>query len=152
MTFILKSISLRYGNRTCYELPDYYPGPRADVTLGTLRKVMIVQGRRGPALMLGFVEMIIWVSVVLKIITQLNSPFYGGSYALGFGLGNFLRVTLESYIGFGEQVVRVFTRITDLAGRLREAGYAGSPSWRTRPRRPCLCFVHPGLAHKRRVL
>ncbi|MDA9101313.1 DUF5698 domain-containing protein [Omnitrophica bacterium] len=95
----------------------------ADVTLGTLRTASIVQGRRAIAFMLGFVEMLIWVSVVLRIISHLHSPIYIVSYAIGFGIGNFLGVTVEGWLSFGQQVLRIFTRRLDMADALRKAGY-----------------------------
>ena len=93
-----------------------------DVTLGTLRTVSVIHGRRAAAFGLGFVEVLIWVVVVGKVIgTVGENPWYAVAYALGFALGNYLGITLEGRFAFGKQVVRVFTRRGgEIAASLRE--------------------------------
>ena len=39
-----------------------------DVSLGTLRVVMVTQGRRGRAAILGFFEVLIWVFAASRVI------------------------------------------------------------------------------------
>jgi uncharacterized protein YebE (UPF0316 family) len=82
----------------------------ADVTFGTLRTVSIVQGRRALAWGLGFAEILIWVFAVSKVITNLDQPLYALCYAFGFATGNYVGLTLERYLAWGNQVLRVFTR------------------------------------------
>ncbi len=97
----------------------------ADVSLGTLRTVAIVNGRKGMALTLGFFEVLIWIVVVSKVVTSLDVPAYAVSYALGYALGSYLGVMLEQSLAYGEQVLRVFTRQgVAVASALRQAGYA----------------------------
>lgn len=95
-----------------------------DVTLGTLRTVAVVHGRRGGAFVLGFLEVLIWVLVVSGVIATVQQhPWYAIPYALGFALGNWIGITLEQRFAFGRQVVRVFTRCgREVAERLREEG------------------------------
>ena len=96
----------------------------ADVSLGTIRTISVIHGRRITAWALGFVEVLIWVIVVSKVIENLSEPVYAIAYALGFATGNFVGITIESRIAFGEQVVRVFTRKgPEVSAVLREAGY-----------------------------
>lgn len=95
-----------------------------DVSLGTIRTIFVVNGRRGIACMLAFFEVLLWVVVVARVITNLNNPLYMISYAIGFALGNYVGMTVERWFAFGEQVVRIFTRDKSrLAEQLREAGY-----------------------------
>ena len=54
-----------------------------DVSLGTLRVVMVTQGRRALAAVLGFFEVFIWVMAVSKVVTNLRHPFFAVSYAAG---------------------------------------------------------------------
>lgn len=93
-----------------------------DVTLGTLRTVAVIHGRRAAAFGLGFVEVLIWVVVVGKVIgTVGENPWYAAAYALGFALGNYLGITIEGRFAFGKQVVRVFTRRgSEISASLRE--------------------------------
>lgn len=82
-----------------------------DVTLGTLRTVAVIHGRRTAAFVLGFVEVLIWVLVVSSVISTVKeNPWYAIAYALGFATGNYLGITIEGRFAFGKQVVRVFTR------------------------------------------
>ncbi len=97
----------------------------ADVSIGTIRTINVVQGRRTLAVCLGFFEVLIWVVVVSRVIQDINEqPIYPLAYALGFALGNYIGMTIESRIALGRQVVRIFTRQgAAVAGPLREAGY-----------------------------
>lgn len=95
-----------------------------DVSLGTIRTVCVVTGRRWLAWGLGFFEVLVWVTVVSRVIGNLNQPAYAVSYALGFATGNYVGMAIESWLALGQQVIRVFTRQGDhVAAQLRQAGY-----------------------------
>lgn len=96
-----------------------------DVGLGTLRSVAVINGRRGTAWCLGFFEVLVWVYAVSKVISQIHvSPLYAVAFALGAATGSYLGVTVERYIAYGEQVVRIFTRKgVEVAAALREQGF-----------------------------
>jgi len=95
-----------------------------DVTLGTLRTVFVVHGRRGIACVLGFFELLIWVVVVSRVVGNLGRPEFAVCYALGFALGTYLGITVEGWFGAGDQVIRVFTRAgPQLVQELRGLGY-----------------------------
>ncbi len=95
-----------------------------DVTVGTIRTVMVVNGYRLAAWALGFVEVIIWVLAVSRVITQLDTPAYVIAFALGAATGNFIGITIEQRLALGEQIVRVFSRKgREIAGVLRDSGH-----------------------------
>jgi len=95
-----------------------------DVSLGTLRVVMVTQGRRGRAALLGFWEVIIWVFAAAKVIGSLGHPQLAVAYAAGFAVGNYVGLTLERWAAMGNQVVRVFSRRGEqLADELRLQGF-----------------------------
>lgn len=95
-----------------------------DVTLGTVRTICVVNGRRGLACVLGFCEVLVWILVVSRVISSLSNPVYAVAYALGFALGNYIGITIDRHLAFGEQVVRVFTRRgAFLAEALRTSGF-----------------------------
>jgi uncharacterized protein YebE (UPF0316 family) len=96
----------------------------ADVSLGTLRTVSVIQGRRGVSWFLGFAELLIWVFAVSAVIHNLDQPIYAVSYAFGFATGNYVGLTFERWLAFGQQVVRVFTRQgPKIAAQLRSEGF-----------------------------
>jgi len=96
-----------------------------DVSLGTVRAIMTIQGRRMIALSVGVFELLIWVFVVSHVIQDLRAePIYGVAYALGFALGTFVGMTIEAKLALGRQVVRIMTRQGDeMAPALRAAGW-----------------------------
>lgn len=91
-----------------------------DVALGTIRTINVVQGRRMVALVLGFVEILVWIFVVSQVINEIRQPAYAIAYALGFALGNYVGMVIESRLALGRQVVRIITREgAELAAALR---------------------------------
>lgn len=85
-------------------------GRIADVSLGTLRTVMVVTGRRAMAFLLGFCEVLIWITVVGQLIANLDHWMYYPAYALGFAMGCFVGMTIERRLALGKQVIQVFSR------------------------------------------
>jgi uncharacterized protein YebE (UPF0316 family) len=96
----------------------------ADVSLGTVRTVAVINGRRTVAWLLGFVEVLIWVLVVSAVIQQISQHWaYPVAYALGFATGNYIGITIEQYFAYGHQVIRVFTRQgEEMSRKMREKG------------------------------
>jgi len=97
----------------------------ADVSLGTIRTIMTIQGRRALALFISIFELLIWVFVVSRVIRDIQEqPAYGVAYALGFALGTYVGMTIERKLALGRQVVRIITRNgPELAQALRAAGF-----------------------------
>jgi uncharacterized protein YebE (UPF0316 family) len=95
-----------------------------DVALGTLRTVSIIQGRRIVAWGLGFIEILIWIFAVSRVMQNLDQPLYAVAYAFGFGAGNYVGITLEKWLAFGEQMLSIMTRQgTNMAPMLRTQGF-----------------------------
>lgn len=94
-----------------------------DVSLGTLRTMTIVRGRRRTAFVLGFLEVIIWVFAVARVIDNLQNPIVAVSYAAGFATGSVVGMTLERYLSMGQRVVRIFSaRGSEIAAEAHQAG------------------------------
>jgi uncharacterized protein YebE (UPF0316 family) len=94
-----------------------------DVSLGTIRTINVVQGRRTLALVLGFFEVLIWLLIVSRVINEISQPAYAIAYALGFALGNYVGMTIEARLALGRQLVRIFSRQgPEMASAMREAG------------------------------
>ena len=73
-----------------------------DVSLGTIRTIVIVQGKTLVAFVLGFIEVLIWITVVSQVIVSVRSTWYLVlPYAAGFAVGNFVGIMLERWIGMG---------------------------------------------------
>lgn len=96
-----------------------------DVTMMTLRVLMLVRGARGSATFLAFFEILIWVLAAGAVIQNLSSPWHAVAYAAGFAAGTSVGMWLENKLALGVCSVRAFSREsqTDLVGELRERGY-----------------------------
>ena len=96
-----------------------------DVSLGTLRTVAVIYGRKYSAWTLGFFEVLIWISVVAKVLPLAQQePIYAIFYAAGFATGNFIGITVEQSIAFGNRAVRIFTRKgPEMADALRDEDF-----------------------------
>src|SRR5580765_1945783 len=95
-----------------------------DVTLDTIRTVAIVQGRRKFAAVLGFFEAVVYICAVAKVLLNMNHPVYALAYALGYGSGTFLGITIEQHLAFGDQLATLVTRKGfELSRALLVAGY-----------------------------
>ncbi|HPE15974.1 MAG TPA: DUF5698 domain-containing protein [Oscillospiraceae bacterium] len=101
----------------------------ADVSLGTLRTIQVVKGRRLYAAGLGFMESGLWFLVVREAITS----DMGGlpitlAYAAGFSTGTLLGCVLADKIIETKICFQVVTskRDDDLIAAIRDAGYAVS--------------------------
>jgi len=96
-----------------------------DVSIGTLRTIVTVQGRTRLAFMLGFMEVTLWVTIISTIVKQIHTaPVLAIFYGLGFATGNVAGIALERKIGLGHVALRAFTRHAGevIAARLRAAG------------------------------
>ncbi|UCF40701.1 MAG: hypothetical protein JSW43_13420 [Gemmatimonadota bacterium] len=96
-----------------------------DVSLGTLRTISVVHGRRVVSVLLGFVEVLIWITAVSQAILGVQEePLLVVAYAAGFAVGNGAGIALERWLALGSCVVRMITsgNGVELAERLRTLG------------------------------
>lgn len=82
----------------------------ADVILGTIRIVFVIQGRKFLATLFGFFEVFIWVSVASQILGQVSNIFYNLAWSLGFALGTYLGILIEEKISMGDVILRVISK------------------------------------------
>lgn len=100
-----------------------------DVTMSVFRILMIVQGRRYIAAILGFFEVMVFLltmSLILgggKSLTPLELVAYCGGFAAGNLLGTFLeRKLMDSYVLI-EIIAEKNEKSETMAAKLREAGF-----------------------------
>ena len=90
-----------------YMLPLAIMGLRIiDVSLGTIRMIMVIRGRRLYAATLGFFEVIIWLTAITGILSHINNWLNVLAYGAGFALGNVVGILLESRMAVGQQAIR----------------------------------------------
>ncbi len=96
-----------------------------DVSLGTVRTIVTVQGRGAIAFFLAIFEILIWIAVVSTVVQKISAqPILGVFYALGFATGNMVGIAVERRIALGFMILRVITRTAgrNMADRLRTMG------------------------------
>ncbi len=101
-----------------------------DVTLGTVRTVLVVRGRKNTAAMIAFVEVLIWFLIAREALTTdvtswLIPICYAGGYATGTYIGSYITVNfMESLIGV--QVTTKEDGCEKLIKEIRDAGFGVS--------------------------
>ena len=98
-----------------------------EVSLMTIRTVLLTKGERKIAAIIGFFEVMLWINIVTRVISDLSGdPWKAISYALGFALGNYFGSKLEEKIGIGLSEIMVNVKHSDgkeLATALRKDGF-----------------------------
>lgn len=96
-----------------------------DVTLGTLRIIFVAKGKKMLASVLGFFEVLIWITVIGQIMQNVNNPVCFIAYASGFAMGNIIGIMVEEKLAIGTLIVRIFTykNSEQLVNSLKEAGF-----------------------------
>lgn len=95
-----------------------------DVSLGTLRHAMIIRGKKGITMAIAFVEALVWVYAVSRVLADLSDPLAAVAFAAGFSCGTFTGMSIEGLLKIGEQAVRIFSSNGNgLAFTLREKGF-----------------------------
>ncbi|MCX6164592.1 MAG: DUF5698 domain-containing protein [Ignavibacteriae bacterium] len=80
-----------------------------DVSLGTIRTLMTVQGRKYIAGCIGFFEVTIWILAIRYIMQNLDNLWNIIGYSTGFALGTILGVTIEQMLGSGFLQLYIFS-------------------------------------------
>lgn len=96
-----------------------------DVSLQTMRTIMMVRGERLKAACLGFFEVLIYVIVLGKVFDSLDNPANLLAYALGYASGFYFGGFIEEKLAIGVQFVQIITmnKPLQLAQTLREEGF-----------------------------
>lgn len=97
-----------------------------DMSLDTLRVLLVVRGRRAPAWVAGFLQSALWVVAVSSALSQLGNPLNLLGYAAGFATGSVVGLALKERLAIGHNHVRIISsqRGSAIAESLRRAGYA----------------------------
>ncbi|MFH2131615.1 MAG: DUF5698 domain-containing protein, partial [bacterium] len=82
-----------------------------DVSLGTVRTIVTVQGRLLLSFVLGTCEVTIWILVINQVIQKIQeSPVLVVFFAFGFATGNVVGILVERELAFGPIILKVFTK------------------------------------------
>lgn len=96
-----------------------------DVSMGTLRIILVSKGVKLIAAILGFFEVLIWLLAISQIMQNLSNWICYIAYGLGFAVGTYVGIMLENKLSMGVQLIRIISRTdaNDLVDYLRDANY-----------------------------
>ena len=99
-----------------------------DVSMGTVRMIMIMRGMRRWAALIGFVEVSIWVVAISRVIGNLDTVWNVVGYSGGFATGTLLGMWIENKLALGHADVRIIsmTKGREIAEIIRRAGYGAT--------------------------
>jgi len=99
-----------------------------DVSMGTVRILVAVRGRRLLASLIGFVEVIVFLVAISQVVTNIGNWWNVLAYAGGFALGTVLGVTIENKLAIGLSEVNIVSmgQGTEIAEALRGQGYGAT--------------------------
>jgi uncharacterized protein YebE (UPF0316 family) len=97
----------------------------SDVSLGTLRTIMVFRGFRGLAALVAFGEVLLWLVAVGQVLHNLDRWYLAIAYAAGFATGNYVGMWIDAKLALGSEMVRAISANPeiDLADRLRLARF-----------------------------
>jgi uncharacterized protein YebE (UPF0316 family) len=99
-----------------------------DVSIGTLRIILVSKGKKNIAPILGFFEVLIWIVAISKIMQNLDNYINYIAYAAGFATGNLVGMIIEEKLAMGIQLIRVFAHQNgpDLLKTLNTNGFGAT--------------------------
>jgi uncharacterized protein YebE (UPF0316 family) len=97
-----------------------------DVSIGTLKIILISRGNKILVPVLGFFEVLVWLLAVTRIFENLDNWVCYISYAFGFAVGSYVGIRIEEKLALGVQLIRIITRkdASELIKVLRKEGFA----------------------------
>lgn len=90
-----------------------------DVSLGTVRIILVARGHRKVAPLVGFVEILAWLVALSQVMQHLDRPINYLAFAGGFAAGTYVGMWVEGRLALGLVAMRIIA--TDDASELIEA-------------------------------
>ncbi len=84
-----------------------------DVSIGTIRIILVAKGYKKLAPLTGFFETLIWIVAISNIIQNIDNWACYIGYAAGFGTGNFVGMMIEEKLALGHELIRGITASSD---------------------------------------
>lgn len=96
-----------------------------DVTLATMRHILVFKGARKLVPVLGFVEVLVWLVAMTQVLQNLTNMASYLAWAAGFSAGTWFGMVLEEKLALGHQLIRIVSRgdCSELVERLRKHNY-----------------------------
>lgn len=108
-----------------YQLLFIFLARIIDVSLGTVRMILVIRGDRLLASIIGFFEILVYTVALGMVVGSLDDPLKLTVFCLGFALGVFCGSVLEERLALGYRLIQVTISrdCQELAEELRAEGY-----------------------------
>lgn len=96
-----------------------------DVSLATLRHILIFRGLKKIVPLFAFIEVLIWLLAISQVMNNLDNIACFLAFAFGFSAGTYVGMAIEERLALGYQLVRIIApeNVTTIAKKLSEEGY-----------------------------
>jgi uncharacterized protein YebE (UPF0316 family) len=81
-----------------------------DVSMGTIRTIYTLHGRKLLATGIGFIEVTIFIYAITQVMKNLNDPILMIAYSGGFAAGTYVGLLLEEKFAIGYAQLRIISR------------------------------------------
>ncbi len=99
-----------------------------EVSMATVRTVLITKGERTIASAIGFFEVMLWIYIASAVLGKISeNPMKAIFYALGFAIGNYVGCVIEEKLAIGLTEVQIIVSEETgvaLIEYIRECGFA----------------------------
>jgi uncharacterized protein YebE (UPF0316 family) len=99
-----------------------------EVSIATLRGILINKGYRRQGTILSFFEILLWTFVASRVILGIaDAPVKGIVYSIAYSLGIYIGSRIENFIALGKVLIETIVSRENSAavtGLLRDKGYA----------------------------
>jgi len=97
-----------------------------DVSMATLRLLMVMRGRKGLAWIFGFFQAFVFIIAIRAVLTNIGNWQNLIAYAAGFATGSVVGMLVEERLAIGFTHLRIISsrRGNKVAEHLRAAGFA----------------------------
>ncbi len=122
-----ESLGAFFTSVPLWELALIFFSKIIEVSIGTMRVILISKGYKKPGSILGFFEVLLWVFVASTVISgMMDAPLKGIIYALGFAIGVYIGSMIENRLAVGKVMIHVITddqSSQEIMQILRQAGH-----------------------------
>ena len=94
-----------------------------DMSLTTMRTLMLVRGKGLIAASIGFFQVIIYITALNKVVSGLSNPVNLLAYALGFATGNYMGTLIEEKLAIGLTTVQIISHKNGIGDKIRDMGF-----------------------------
>lgn len=96
-----------------------------DVSLGTVRTIIMLKGEKLMAAIIGFVEVFIFIAVLSTVMSNIDNLWNMLGYSVGFACGVYIGSVIEEKMALGFMTIQIIPTIDAqvLADIIREQGF-----------------------------